>query len=77
MEPKDDLLETAVDRNAAELRDQAKQCLEAAKSEEDATIRRRLFNRSLELAQQAEAMDRLPPLHSDSKGSGTPGPETG
>jgi hypothetical protein len=77
MELKHELLETVVDRNAAELRDQVRQCLEAAKSQKDAAIRQRLLERGLKLAQQAEAMDRQPPLHSDSKGSGTPGPETG
>jgi hypothetical protein len=77
MQDMDKLLECPVSNlTVSGLRALGYECLAAAKSQIDLTLRARLLERGLELAQRAEALENEIPRQSEPyKTGGTPGPE--
>jgi hypothetical protein len=77
MQDIDELLERPVaNLTSADLRALGYKCLMAAKSQTDRTLRARLLERSLKLAQLAEELEAgLPSRRGPHKRGGTPGPD--
>jgi len=73
----DELLERRISKlTSGGLRALGYECLEAAKSQSDRTLRVRLLERSLKLAQRAEELEKgVRGRRQRNKGGGTPGPD--
>ena len=73
----DELLERPVtNMTSADLRALGYECLAAARSQSDRTLRTRLHERSLKLAQRAEELEQgVQSRHGLHKRGGTPGPD--